>query len=115
MRAPDAGTPQGEPQPTTIREMPGESPNNGELAPLYRVLAPLYRVNDSCCASLFYRLPAGGSDLEANDLNRLGASLHDLAFCSSKPGADEAGDHVAIEPMDAHKQCFSSAMRAAGE
>ena len=31
MRAPDAGTPQGEPQPTTIREMPGDSPNNGEI------------------------------------------------------------------------------------
>ena len=108
MRAPDAGTPQGEPQPTTIREMPGESPNIGELA-------PLYRVNDSCCASLFYRLPAGGSDLETNDLDRLGAGLHGLAFCSSKPGADEAGDHVAIEPMGAHKQCLGSTMRAAGE
>src|SRR5467141_1614704 len=83
-------------------------PNNGELA-------PLYRVNDSCCASLFYRLPSGGSDLEANDLDRLGASLHGLAFCNSKPGAHEAGDHVAIKPMGAHKQCFSSAMRAAGE
>jgi hypothetical protein len=31
MRAPDAGMPQGEPQPTTIREMPGDSPNNGEI------------------------------------------------------------------------------------
>jgi hypothetical protein len=28
MRAPDAGTPQGEPQRATIREMPGDSPNN---------------------------------------------------------------------------------------
>jgi hypothetical protein len=58
---------------------------------------------------------AGGSDLEANGLDRLGASLHGLAFCSSKPGAHEAGDHVAIKPMGAHKQCFSRAMRAAGE
>jgi hypothetical protein len=55
------------------------------------------------CASLFDRLPAGGSDPEANDLDRLGASLHGLVFCSSKPGAYEAGDHVAIEPMGAHK------------
>ena len=37
MRAPDAGTPQRELQPATIREMPGDSPNNGELAPLYRI------------------------------------------------------------------------------
>jgi hypothetical protein len=108
MRAPDAGTPQRELQPATIREMPGDSPNNGELA-------PLYRVNDSYCASLFYHLPTGGSDLEANDLDRLGASLHDLAFCRSKPGAHEAGNHVAIEPMSAHKQCFGSALRAAFE
>jgi hypothetical protein len=30
-------TPQRELQPATIREMPEDSPNNGELAPLYRV------------------------------------------------------------------------------
>jgi|SRR5467141_1489411 len=83
-------------------------PNNGELA-------PLYRVNDSCCASLFYRLPSGGSDLEANDLDRLGAGLHGLAFCSRKSGGHEAGDHVAIEPVSAHKQRLGSTMRAAGE
>ncbi len=94
--------------PRSSVKMRGDSPDNGELA-------SLYRINDSCCASLFYRLPAGGSDLETNDLDRLGAGLHGLAFCSSKPGADEAGDHVAIEPMGAHKQCLGSAMRAAGE
>jgi len=88
--------------------MPGDSPNNGELA-------PLYRVNDSYCASLFYHLPAGSSDLETNGLDRLGASLHGLAFCGSKFGVHEAGDHVAIEPMDAYKQCFGSTIRVAGE
>src|SRR5258708_1120482 len=66
-------------------------------------------------ASLFNRLPAGRSDPEANGLDRLGAGLHGLAFCSSKPVADEAGDHVAIEAMGAHKQRLGSTMRAAGE
>jgi hypothetical protein len=65
--------------------------------------------------SLFDRVPAGGSDLETNDLDRLGPSLHDLAFCSSEPSSHEAADHIAIEPMDAHNQCLGSAMRAAGE
>jgi hypothetical protein len=32
MRAPDAGTPQGEPRLTTIGEMRGDTLNNGELA-----------------------------------------------------------------------------------
>jgi hypothetical protein len=32
-----------------------------------------------------------------------------------KPGVHEAADHIAIEAMDAHKQCLSSTMRAAGE
>jgi len=63
----------------------------------------------------FDRLLTGGSDPEANDLDRPGARRHCLAFCRSKPGAHKAGDHVVIEPMDAHKQCFGSAMRAAGE
>jgi hypothetical protein len=67
------------------------------------------------CASLFDRLPASGSNLKANDLDWLGTSLHGLAFCGSKLSAQEAGDHVIIEPMGSHKQCFSSAMRAAGE
>jgi len=66
-------------------------------------------------ASLFDRLPTDGSNLEANDLDRLGASAHGLASCSSKPGAHETSDHAAIKPMGTHKQCFGSTMRAAGE
>jgi hypothetical protein len=66
-------------------------------------------------ASLFDRLPPGGCNPEANDLNRLGARLHGLAFCRCKFGANEAADHIAIEPMDAHKQRLGSAMRAAAE
>ena len=53
------------------------------------------------CASLFDRLLASGSNLEANNVDWLGASLHSLAFCSSKLSAQEAGDHVTIEPMGA--------------
>src|SRR5215831_10238079 len=36
MRAPDAGTPQPEPQPTTIGEMRGDSPNNMDLPASWR-------------------------------------------------------------------------------
>jgi len=34
-----------------------------------------------------------------DDLNRSPARLHNLAPCSRKPGMDEAGNHVAIEPV----------------
>jgi hypothetical protein len=64
-------------------------------------------------ALLVNRVLAGSSDPQANDLNRLNASLHGLAFCSGKPGAHEASDHVAIEPIDTHKQCLGSAPREA--
>jgi len=67
------------------------------------------------CASRFDRRPSGRSDLEANDLDRLGASLDGLAFRSGKPGAHETSDHVAIKSMGAHEQRLGSAMRAAGE
>jgi hypothetical protein len=66
-------------------------------------------------SSTFECSPAGVRDSDADDLDRLGASLDSLAFCNSKLSAQEAGDHVTIEPMGAHKQCFGSAMRAAGE
>jgi hypothetical protein len=65
--------------------------------------------------SLFYRFPAGGSDLKAKDLSRLSACRDGLAFCRREPGADEAGDHIAIEPIDSHKQRFGSTMRAASK
>jgi hypothetical protein len=73
------------------------------------------QANAAIAASLFNRLPTGGGDLEANDFDRLGAGLHGLAFRGSKPGAHDTGEHIAIEPMDAHKQCLGSAMRAGGE
>ncbi len=65
-------------------------------------------------ASLFNRLPAGRSDPEANDLDRAWRRPS-WSRVLRKPVADEAGDHVAIEAMGAHKQRLGSTMRAAGE
>src|SRR5712671_2226888 len=81
----------------------GLTDSNSHCAP-----AALQRSRD--CASLFDRLPASGSDPEANHIDRLGASLHGFAFCNCKPGAHNAGDHIVIEPMDAHKQRLGSSM-----
>jgi hypothetical protein len=53
--------------------------------------------------------------LMEDNIGWLGASLHSLAFCRRKPGADEVGDHVAIEAVGAHKQCLGSTTRADGE
>lgn len=61
------------------------------------------------------RPPAGVSDPDADNLDRLAASLDALALCCCKPGADEAGDHVAIEPMGEDKQFLGGAVRIAGE
>jgi hypothetical protein len=67
------------------------------------------------CASAFDRLASCRRYVKANDLDRLGASFHGLTFCSREPAAHEAGDHIAIKPMGAHKQGLGRAMRAAGE
>ena len=63
----------------------------------------------------FERHPAGVRDAVALDPDRLDASLDHLTLCCCEPGADEAGDHVAIEPMSDHKQFLSGAVRTAGE
>jgi len=49
------------------------------------------------------------------DRNRSAASLHVLASCHCKPAFDEVSDHVAVEPMNKHKQLICSALRIAGE
>jgi len=61
------------------------------------------------------RLPAGFRDLDANDLDRLAASLDDLTFFGREPGADEASDHVTFEPMGDDKQLRRGAVWTAGE
>jgi hypothetical protein len=105
MRVADAGTPQSEPRPATIRE---SLPANHNLdRSRWRLLAGRavgllgYRKQTlAIAASLFNRLPASRSDPEAKDFDRLGAGLHGLAFCSSaadllnvaKRGAERASD-----------------------
>jgi len=54
-------------------------------------------------------------DRHAHDLDRRPASLDDFAPCSCKPGLDEAGNHVAIEPVGEHKQVLGNAVRNATE
>jgi hypothetical protein len=54
-------------------------------------------------------------DAVALDPDRFAASLNGLVPCSREAGADEAGDHVAIEPMGDHKQFLNGAVRTAGE
>jgi hypothetical protein len=61
------------------------------------------------------RPPSGVRDPDEDNIGWLGAGLLSLASCRRKPGADEVGDHVAIEAMGAHKQCLGSATRADGE
>ena len=52
---------------------------------------------------------------DADDLDRLSASLDHLTLCCCKPGADEAGDRRLPEAVAMHKQFLVGAMSAAGE
>jgi hypothetical protein len=71
-------------------------------------------IDADTCSSSFDRLPPGSLDPDPEDLDRLAASLHHLTFFDRELSADEGSDHVAIEPMDAHKQCLSSAILTTG-
>ncbi len=68
-------------------------------------------------ASIFgtERPPAGIRDRDADDLDRPAVCSDGVAPCCCKPGVDEAGDHVAVEPMGEHKQVLGDAVRNAGE
>ena len=48
--------------------------------------------------------PPRRRDPYPDDLDRLAASLHYLMLFGREPGANEASDHVAFEPMSDHKQ-----------
>jgi hypothetical protein len=61
------------------------------------------------------RLSAGLCDPDMDNLGRPSASHHSLAFCGRMARADEAGDHVAGEAVDPHKQRFGRTARADGE
>jgi len=60
--------------------------------------------------STFERLPAGIRDRDTADRDRLAG----LALSSCKPGADELGEHWALEAVDVH-DCFGGTERIAGE
>jgi hypothetical protein len=52
-------------------------------------------------------------DYQTNDLDRLAASLNGLAASRCKPSADEASDHIAIEPMHERKLVLRHPMQNA--
>jgi len=58
---------------------------------------------------------SGFGDPDPTDLDRLAASLHDLALCSGKPGANEADEHLPLEAVAEHEQLLVSAVPTAGE
>jgi len=67
-------------------------------------------------ASLFDRPSAGVSNPEADDLDRLAASLHRLAhYCLGEPFVHEASQHFQLESMSYQKQMPGSAVRVAGK
>jgi hypothetical protein len=66
-------------------------------------------------SSTFERSPTSFSDRNADDLDRLAASLHALTLCRGEPFVDETGNHVAIESVGKDKQLLGGAMPAAGE
>jgi hypothetical protein len=79
---------------------------------LFWSFAPRVRRKNS---SLVERLLTGGCDSDADNFGWHGARLRSLAFCNRKPGANEVGDHLAIEAMGTHEQGLSSTTRANGK
>ncbi len=65
--------------------------------------------------SSFDRLPPRLRNPDPNDLDRLAAGLHHVTLFGREPGANVAGDHVGIEPMNDHKQFLGGTVRTAGE
>jgi len=63
----------------------------------------------------FDSLSSGFGDPDPTDLDRLAASLHDLALCSCKPGANEADEHLPLEAVAEHEHLHESAAPTAGE
>ena len=66
------------------------------------------------CSTLDHPSPRR-RDPDPDDLDRLAASLHALAFWYREPAADQGGDHVAIEPVSDHEQLLGGAMGVACE
>jgi len=66
-------------------------------------------------SSTFDSLSSGFGDPDPTDLDRLAASLHDLALCSGKPSANEADEYLPLEAVAEHEQLLVSAVPTAGE
>ena len=49
-----------------------------------------------------------------DDLDHLVASLEDHALCCCEPGADEAGDRIAVELLDEHDRFLAGVAPIAG-
>jgi hypothetical protein len=79
-----------------------------------RILRPLVGVNSrNCCSLLFIRelmlnfgesLSTGIRDPDANDFERLAASLGYLALCRCEAPADKVGEHSARESVGAQQR-----------
>jgi hypothetical protein len=60
--------------------------------------------------------PAGLRDCDADNLDRLAASLHWLAYhCRGEPFVDEPSKHLGLEPMGDHEPITGSTERIAGK
>jgi hypothetical protein len=59
-------------------------------------------------SSPFEGLPASVRDRNAEDLDRLAASLDGLTLCCSEPSVDQTGEQVACESLS-QQQCFGEA------
>ncbi len=64
--------------------------------------------------STFERSPASFSDPDANDLDRLAASLDGLALCCCEPGVDETGEQITCESVS-EQQRFDEAVLVDGK
>jgi hypothetical protein len=57
-----------------------------------------------------------GRDCDADNLDRLAASLHWLAYhCHGEPFVDEPSKHLGLEPMGDHEPITGSTERIAGK
>jgi len=67
-------------------------------------------------SSPFERPPAGFSDRDADDLDRLATSLHWLAYyCYGEPFMVETGKHLGLESMGDHEPITGSTVRITSE
>jgi hypothetical protein len=67
-------------------------------------------------SSTFDRAPASVHDRDADDLDRLAASLHALAYYGyGEPFVVEASKHLGLEPVGNHEPISRGAVRITNE